>query len=174
MYKSIFIPRLQRERDKFEILLNQVGFSRQMTMKGVCGSLSVKDLLADILSRELFIADRLSEILYGERYVPSASHKALNDFHQSYGYPDYESHLLEIEARDQIVTYRHLNIGLDDIIEQDLAAYANIMLTLEKLTHEQFLDHDLYHRVAEHTYKPYRKMSVEINRWRRSIAAEGG
>ncbi len=172
MNKITFLPRLQRERDKFELLLNQVGFTRQMTMKGVSGRLSIKDLLADILTREQFIADRLNEIVHGDVYSPCVSHSALNDFQDKYGYPDYESPLLEKENRNHIVTYKHKNIGVDDIVEQELAAYQNIISALEKLTHNQCLDHDLFHRVAEHTYKPYRRISLEINRWLQSIAAE--
>jgi hypothetical protein len=172
MNKITFLPRLQRERDKFELLLNQVGFTRQMTMNGVSGGLSIKDLLADILTREQFIADRLNEILHGVVYSPCVSHSALNDFQETYGYPDYESTLLEIENRNHIVTYKHKNIGVDDIVEQELAAYENIISALEKLTHNQCLDHDLFHRIAEHTYKQYRRTSLEINRWLQSIAAE--
>lgn len=172
MNKITFLPRLQRERDKFENLLNRVGFTRQMTMKGVSGRLSVKDLLADILSREQFMADRLSEILHGEVYSPCASHSALDIFQNKFGYPDYESPLLEKENRNHGVTYKHINIGVDDIVEQELAAYGNIITALEKLTHDHCLDHDLFHRIAEHTYKPYHRTSMEINRWLKSIAAE--
>lgn len=172
MTKPLFIERLQRERDKFENLLNRVGFTRQMTMKGVSGSLSIKDLLADILTREQFIADRLSEILHGEAYSPCTSHTALENFQKKYGYPDYESPLLEKEKRNHLVTYKHKNIGVDDIVEQELAAYTNILASLQKLTHDQCLDHDLFHRIAEHTYKPYRRTSIEISHWLKSIAAE--
>jgi hypothetical protein len=172
MNKITFLPRLQRERDKFEMLLNQVGFTRQMTMKGVSGSLSIKDLLADILTREQFIADRLSEILHGEVYSPCTSHRALENFQKDFGYPDYESPLLEKENRNHIVTHKHKNIGVDDIVEQELAAYENIISALEKLTQNQCLDNDLFHRIAEHTYKPYRRASLEINRWLKSIATE--
>jgi hypothetical protein len=172
MDKAAFISRLQRERDKFELLLNRVGFMRRMTMKGVSGGLSVKDLLADILTRQQFIADRLSEILHGETYSPCASQIALDDFHGKFGYPDYESPLVEREVRSHIVTYKHKNISLDDIVEQELAAYANILFTLEKLTHNQCLDHDLFHRIAEQTYKPYRKTGIEINRWLKSTTTE--
>jgi hypothetical protein len=172
MNKVLFTSRLMQERDKFEILLNRVGFTRQMTMKGVSGSLSIKDMLADILTREQFIADRLSEILHGETYSPCTSHTALENFQNKYGYPDYESPLLEKEKRNHLVTYKHKNIGVDDIVEQELAAYMNILASLQKLTADQCLDHDLFHRIAEHTYKPYRRMSVEINRWLKSIEAE--
>ena len=172
MNKITFLPRLQRERDKFELLLNQVGFTRRMTMTGVSGGLSIKDLLADILTREEFIADRLNEILHNESYAPCTSHSALDKFQDKFGYPDYESPLLEKENRNQTVTYKHKNIGVDDIVEQELAAYENIISAFEKLTHEQCLDHDLFHRVAEHTYKPYRRTSLDSQRWLKSIATE--
>ena len=172
MDKITLLQRLQRERDKFELLLNRVGFTRQMTMKGVLGSLSVKDMLVDILTREQFIADRLSEILHGEIYSPCTSHTALENFQKDNGYPDYESPLIEKEKINHLVIYKHKNIGLDDIVEQELAAYTNIISALEKLTHNQCLDHDLFHRIAEHTYKPYRRTSLEIIRWLQSIESE--
>ena len=172
MNKVLFISRLMQERDKFEILLNRVGFKRQMTMNGVLGSLSIKDMLADVLTREQFIADRLSEILHGEIYWNSTSHTALENFQHDHGYPDYESPLIEKEKLDQVVTYKYKNIGVDDIVEQELAAYTNIVTALEKLSHDQCLEHDLFHRIAVHTYKSYRRTSIEINRWLKSIASE--
>ena len=172
MEKTVFFERLQRERDKFEILLNRVGFTRQLTMKGVFGSLSIKDLLADVLSREQFIADRLSEIANGEPYAPSTSFTALENFQKRNGYPDYESNLFEKDKPNHLVVYKFKNIGMDDIVEQDLATYMSIVELLQQLTHNQCLNHDLFHRIAEHTYKPYRRTSAEINRWLRQIASE--
>jgi len=172
MNKIIFLPRLQRERDKFELLLNQVGFARQMTIAGVHASLSIKDLLADILAREQFIADRLNEILHNEFYITSTSHTAFENFQHENGYPDYESPLCEKERPSRFVIQKYKNIGLDDIVEQELAAYASIQSTMIRLTHNQCLDHDLFHRVAEHTYKPYRRVSAEIHRWLQSRETE--
>jgi hypothetical protein len=169
MNKSILLQRLQYERDKFELLLNRVGFARQLTMKGVSGNLSIKDLLTDVLSREQFIADRLTEILHGEIYSPCTSYTTLQDFQSQYGYPDYESPLMEKDVPDHLVMEKHKNIALDEIISQELAVYANIMDAIHKLTHHQFLDNDLYHRLAIHTYKPYRRLSMDIQRWRRRI-----
>lgn len=172
MNKITFLPRLQRERDKFELLLNRVGFARQLTMKGVLGSLSIKDLLADVLSREQFISDRLTEILHGEVYSPCTSYTALENFQKKYGFPDYESSLLEKEKPVHFVMYKYKNIALDEIVAQELAAYSNIISALQELTHNQCLDHDLFHRIAQHTYKTYRRISVEIKRWLKRIAAE--
>ena len=64
--KKLLIEKLLRERDKFELLLNRVGFTRRMTMKGVSGKWSIKDVLAHILSYEQFMADRMLEILHHE------------------------------------------------------------------------------------------------------------
>ena len=173
MDKVNFLLRLQRERDGFEMLLNQVGFARQMIMKGVWKDLSIKDMLVDILSREQFLSDRLSGIIHQEPYSPCASHTALDHFQSKYGYPDYESPLLDREKINHLVIYKHKNIGLDDIIEQEIAAYASIVAALEKLTRAQCLDYDIFHRVAEQTYKPYRRMMQRINRWRASISTAG-
>jgi len=170
--KLLFIERLQRERDKFELLLNQVGFTRQMTMKGVSGNLSIKDLLADILAREQFIADRLNEILHGEKYSPCTSYSALEDFQGKYGYPDYESSFLEKEKLNHLVIDKHKNIGVDEIVSTELAAYSNILAAFEKLTHNQCLDHDVFYRVAEHTYRPYRRAGIEIRRWLKSLTTK--
>jgi hypothetical protein len=174
MNKIIFLPRLQRERDKFEHLLNQAGFLRQMTMAGVFRNLSIKDLLADILSREQFIADRLSEVLHDETQsgAPCTSYAVYEDFQKINGYPDYESPLCHKEKLDHLVIQKYKRISLDDIVEQELAAYISIVSAIEKLTHEQCLDHDLFHRVAEHTYRPYRRTSMEIQRWLKSIETE--
>ena len=50
MNKTILLERLQNERDPFELLLNRIGFARQLTMRGVLGVLTVKELLAEVLS----------------------------------------------------------------------------------------------------------------------------
>ncbi len=172
MNKRLFLERLQYERDKFELLLNQVGFTRQMTMQGVSGNMSIKDILADVLTRQQFIADRLNEILHAETYSPCTSHTAFDKFQDEYGFPDYESPLIEKEKQNHLVVYKHKNIGLDEIVSQELAAYSNILAAFDRLTHDQCLDHDLFHRISEHSYRPYRRASAEIRRWLKSIAAE--
>ncbi|HMZ07600.1 MAG TPA: hypothetical protein PK078_08275 [Anaerolineales bacterium] len=172
MNKTILLERLQNERDRFELLLNQIGFARQLTMKGVLGRLTVKDLLADVLSREQFIADRLSEVLHGETYSPSTSFTALEKFQNEYGYPDYESSLTEKDKPHPYIIELYKNVALDEIVSQELAIYASIAEALNSLTHHQFLDHDLFHRIAEHTYRPYRRTSSAIQRWIKKTASE--
>ncbi len=170
MDKTLLLERLQNERDQFENLLNRIGFARQLTMKGVSEHLSVKDLLADVLSREQFISDRLTEIVHGESYSPCTSYTALVNFQARYGYPDYESPLMEKETHSYLVVDKYKNIALDDIVEQELAAFANIVSAFQKLTYSQCLDHDLFQRIAEHTYKPCRRTRALIHHWLKRIA----
>ena len=172
MNKILLLERLQNERDQFELLLNRIGFARQLTMRGVLGVLTVKDLLAEILSHEQFIADRLSEILHGETYAPSASFTALENFQNNYGYPDYESTLIEKDKFDPTLLDTYKNIEFDEIVAQEIAVYTSIIAEFDKLTHHQCLDHDLFHRIAEHTYRPYRRANTLIQRWLKRIASE--
>jgi hypothetical protein len=172
MNKTVLLERLQNERDQFELLLNRLGFTRQLTMRGVVAGLTVKDLVAEVFSHEQFIADRLSEILHGDDYAPSASFTALDNFQKEYGYPDYESPLIEKDKHDLSVVDAYKHIEFDEIVSQELAVYGNILESIEKLTQHEFLDHDLYHRIAEHTYRPYRRTSSIINRWLKRIASE--
>lgn len=172
MNRTLLLERLQNERDHFELLLNRVGFSRRLTLRGVSGALTVKDLLVEVLSHEQFIADRLSEILHGETYAPSASFSALEGFHSQFGYPDYESPLYEKGIHDPVVLDAYKNIEFDEIVAEELAIHANIHEQLQKLTHHQYLDHDLYHRVAEHTYRVYRRTTALIDRWLKQNASE--
>ena len=172
MNKTLLLERLQNERDQFELLLNRIGFARQLTMRGVLGVLTVKDLLAEVLSHEQFIADRLSEILHGETYAPSASFTALEKFEHDYGYPDYESTLVEKDKFHPTLLDTYKNIEFDEIVAQEIAVYTSIIAEFEKLSHHQCLDHDLFHRVAEHTYKPYRRASTLIQHWLKRIASE--
>lgn len=172
MDKIAFLSRLQNERDAFELLLNQVGFLRRLTLRGVSGGLTVKDLLAEGLSHEQFLADRLSEILHGETYSPSTTFKAFENFLRDYGCPDYESPLFEKEYAHACIHEAYKNIEFGEIVAQELAIYANIIESLETLDHSQYLDHDLFHRIAEHTYRPYRRAETAIRRWLKQIASE--
>lgn len=172
MDRSLLLQRLQAERDQFELLLNRLGFARQLTLRGVVAGLTVKDLLAEVLAHEQFIADRLSEIQHGETYAPSASFTALDTFQKQYGYPDYESSLIEKDKHDLWVVDAYKHIEFDEIVAQELAVYANIFEAIKNLSAHDFLDHDLYHRIAEHTYRPYRRTTSIINRWLKKIASE--
>jgi hypothetical protein len=165
MNKSLFLPRLLRERDKFELLVNRVGFARRLTLKGVVGKWSVKDILAHILSYEQFMADRMDEISRGETYLPSKTQNALDEFLDEYGYPDFDSPLLDGDHPNDWIVDKYRNVSLEDIVTQELNAFASIVSLLETMSESTIEQHNLYDRIASNTYKHYREHSRDIRSW---------
>lgn len=170
-HKEIFLARLMRERDKFELLLNRVGYTRRMTLQGVAGKWSVKDMLAHILAYEQYIADRMSEILHGEEYAPCRTQNALDAFLDEYGYPDFGSSLLDEDGTNEWITEKYKHVSLDDIVAQEIQAYTSIVSFLEKLPEEILNRHHLYDRIANNTSRHYREHAAEIKHWLRSNSA---
>jgi len=166
--KQIFLARIMHERDKFELLLNRVGYARRMTLKGVLGKWSVKDILAHIFAYEQYMADRLNEILHGETYIPCKTQNALDAFLDEFGYPDFGSPLLDDDGPNEWVTEKYKNVSLEDVISQELQAFAAILSSLEKMNEEMMNRHNLYDRVANNTYRHYREHIADIKRWLRS------
>ena len=170
VHKVIFIQRLMRERDKFELLLNRVGYSRRMTMKGVAGNWSVKDLLAHILANEQYMADRLEEVRHAVEYIPCKTQAALDAFREEFGYPDFGSPLLDDDEPNAWVVDKYKNIPLDEIVAQELQAFTAILSALERVSEDVLNGHDLFERAANNTYKHYREHAIDIRRWLKSIA----
>src|SRR5215208_4823478 len=166
--KAIFLARLMRERDKFELLLNRVGYARRMTLKGVSGKWSIKDMLAHVLAYEQYIADRINEIQHGESYVPCRTQNALDAFLDEYGYPDFGSPLLDDDGPNEWVTEKYKNVPLEDVITQEIQAFTSIITSLEKIPEEMIDQHHLYDRIANNTYRHYREHIAEIRRWLKS------
>jgi hypothetical protein len=166
--KEIFLARLMHERDKFELLLNRVGYTRRMTLKGVSGKWSIKDMLAHILAYEQYIADRMNEILHGEEYVPCRTQNALDAFLDEYGYPDFGSPLLDDDTPNEWIAEKYKNVSLDDIVTQEIEAFAAIMTSFEKMPEEMINRHRLYDRVANNTFWHYREHAADIRRWLRT------
>lgn len=165
MNKIIFLQRLQRERDKFELLLNQVGFTRQMAVKGVSGAWSIKDILAHVFAYEQYIADRIEEIYHNKRYIPCKTQNALDAFLQEFGYPDFGSPLLDHNGPNEWIVERYQNVPLDEIISQELHAYATIVRLLEKMSEQTILKNNLYERVANNTFRHYQEHIHDIRHW---------
>lgn len=163
--KDIFIARLLRERDKFELLINRVGFTRQLTMPNVIGKWSIKDVLAHILAYELYIADRLEEVLQHETYIPCKTQNALDAFLDQFGYPDFGSPLLDDDGPNEWVVEKYRNVSLEDVVMQEMNAFTSIITSLEKLSEADIDKHNLYERIASNTYKHYREHIRDIKRW---------
>ena len=165
MIKKQFITKLLHERDKFELLLNRAGFARRMTMKGVAGNWSIKDIIAHIWAYEQYIADRLDEIARGETYTPCRTHNALDAFLDEFGYPDFGSPLLDDDTSNAWVFEKYRNISLEEIVAQEIQAFTSIVSSLESMPEELLRRHNLPDRVADNTYHHYREHVKDIRAW---------
>ena len=153
------------ERDKFELLLNRVGYTRRMTLKGLAGKWSVKDILAHIWAYEQFLADRMNEILHDQPYSPCKTQTALDAFLDEFGYPDFDSLLLDDDAPSEWVVERYKKVSLDDVVSQEIQAFSSILSALERMPEDLIVHHNLYNRAVKHTYEHYREHAHEIQRW---------
>jgi len=163
--KKQFTSKLLHERDRFELLLNRVGYTRRMTMKGVSGKWSIKDILAHILSYEQYMADRMHEILQREPYTPCKTQAALDAFLEEYGYPDFGSPLLNDEAPNAWVVEEYRNVSLDEVVAQELQAFSSILAAFEQMSDEMITRHNLAERIANNTFKHYREHVKDIRAW---------
>ena len=163
--KKVFLERLLRERDKFEQLLNRVGYTRRMALKGVAGKWSIKDILAHIWAYEQFIADRMHELIYGESYTPCKTQTALDAFLDEFGYPDFGSPLLDDDSPNEWVIEKHKNVSLNDVVALELQAFSSIVTAYEQMPEEMSAQHNIQNRVIKHTYEHYREHMREIKRW---------
>jgi hypothetical protein len=153
------------ERDKLELLINRIGFTRQLTIPGVLGKWSIKDMLANLLAYELYIADRMEEVLHNEPYIPCKTQNALDAFLDQFGYPDFGSPLLGESEPDEWIVSKYRSVSLEDVVTQELNAFLSIIDSIEKLSEEAIDHHNLYERVASNTYKRYRLQIRDIRRW---------
>jgi len=160
-----FITKLLYERDKLELLLNRVGYSRRMTLKGVSGKWSIKDILAHILAYEQYIADRMNEILHGEYYTPCKTQTALDAFLDEFGYPDFGSPLMDDDAPNSWVVEKYQNVSLEDVVSQEIQAFSSVVSSLEKMSDEMINQHNLFERVANNTYRHYHEHVRDIKNW---------
>lgn len=168
--KKQFIDKLMRERDKFELTLNRVGYSRRMTLKGVSGKWSIKDILAHILAYELYIADRMNEILHGQEYTPCKTQSALDAFLNEHGYPDFGSPLLDDDAPNAWVVEKYKNVSLEDVVAQEIQAFSSIVTMLETMPQKLIDEHNLFDRIANNTSKHYREHLRDIRQWLKTHA----
>jgi len=166
-----FVTKLLHERDKFELLLNRIGFTRRMTMKGVSGNWSIKDIIAHIGAYEQYIADRLNEISNGISYTPCKTHNALEAFLDEFGYPDFGSPLLDDDTANAWVFEKYRNVALEEIVAQELQAFNSIVAGLEILPEDLIKRHNLLERIADNTYHHYREHIKGIKSWLKSTAA---
>ena len=163
--KTIFISRLLRERDNFELLLNRVGYTRRMTLKGLAGKWSIKDILAHIWAHEQYLADRMHEILHDQPYTPCKTQTSLDAFLNEFGYPDFGSPLLDDDSPNEWVIDRYKKVSLEDVVAQELQAFSSLISAYEQMPNDKITYHNIRNRIIKHTYEHYREHIREIKRW---------
>lgn len=171
MSRKQFLTKLLHERDKFELLLNRVGFTRRMTVKGISGMWSIKDLLAHVMAYEQYLADRMNELAHNVPYIPCKTQTALDAFLDEFGYPDFGSPLLDDDAPNAWVVEKYRNVALEEVVAQEIQAFSAIVTALENMPEEMIERHNLYARVSRHTIQHYREHAREIKKWMKANAA---
>jgi hypothetical protein len=111
------------------------------------------------------MADRMHEILHHEVYIPCKTQNALDAFLDEFGYPDFGSPLLDDNAPNAWVVEKYKNVSLDDVVTQELQAFASIVSAFEQMTEETISKHNLNERVANNTFKHYREHIKDIRAW---------
>lgn len=171
MKKRRYIHHLLAERDKFERLLNELGFSRLITTAGVTGQWSVKDIIAHIMSYEQYTADRMTEIIHGEIYLPANTHAELDMFLEKFGYPDFGSPILSGDGSNAWIVEKYKNISLEEVVAHEIQAFNAIISAIETMSEELLDRHHLFEQITNNTYTHYREHSRDIERW---LAANTG
>jgi hypothetical protein len=125
-------------------------------------------MLAHILAYEQYVADRMDEILRDEVYVPCRTQNALDAFLDEFGYPDFGSPLLDDDGPNEWVVEKYKNVSLDEVVTQEIQAFASVVASLERIPEDLMTRHNLYDRIANNTFLHYREHTADIKRWLRS------
>jgi hypothetical protein len=163
MRKLHFLTRLQNEREEWELLINHVASSR-MGIGCVTGTWAVRDIIAHIVAQEQYIADRLAETARGINFLPCQTQDELDMFWEEFGYPDFESPLLQQEIANDWVVNKYKSVSNPELVAQEIQAFDAIWEAIQGLTGKQLEDNNLYERIAHYTYKHYNEHSAEIRK----------
>jgi hypothetical protein len=167
MRKQRFLTRLQDERQDWELLINYVASSR-MGISCVAGTWAVRDIIAHIVAQEQYLADRLAEIAHGEPFSVCQTQDELDTFLEEFGYPDFESPLLQQDIANDWVVNKYKSVSNEDLVALEVHAFDAIWESLQVLTDYQLSDNNLYELVAHYTVKHYNEHAVDIRKHFRS------
>jgi hypothetical protein len=167
MRKVHFLTRLQNERQDWELLINYVASSR-MGIGCVAGTWAVRDILAHIVAQEQYLADRLAEITRGESTPFSRTQDELDTFLEEFGYPDFESPILQQDIANDWVVNKYKTVSNPSLIALELHAFDAIWESLQVLTGTQLSENNLYERIAHYTYTHYNEHAADIRKRFRS------
>jgi hypothetical protein len=163
MRKFRFLHRLQTERQDWELLINYVASSR-MGIGCVTGTWAVRDILAHMVAQEQYLADRLAEIARGESLSVCQTQDELDTFLEEFGYPDFESALLQQDIANDWVVNRYKSVSNEDLVAQEIHAFDAIIESLSALSEYKLAEHDLFKLVAHYTYEHYNEHAADIRK----------
>jgi len=163
MRKSQLLAHLRGERDDWEHALNHVGTVR-FGIGGVSGHWSTRDIVAHIMAREQYLANRLKEIHQGQSLPACKTQDELDTFLEEFGYPDFESPLLPEEQGNEWVVVKYRDIPFKDLIMLESHAFEALHENIMALSEEQLNEHNLAERVVRDTYKHYRQHAADIRK----------
>ncbi len=162
MRKSQLLLRLQNERENWEHALNYVGI--RLSIGGVSGRWSARDILAHIMVREHYLADRLREIQRGESLPPCKTQDELDTFLDEFGYPDFESPLLPEHEANEWAVRKYRNTPFKELVALEIHAFDAVYEAVKELSEEQLNENKLFARVARYTYEHYRHHAADIRK----------
>jgi hypothetical protein len=118
-----------------------------------------------VLGYEQFIADRIHEIEHGDEYLPSQTPQAFEAFRLKFGYPDFDSPLLDDDTANAWLVEKYKNVPLEEVVAQEVNAINAIIAGLENLSEDQLLKHKLYERVSANTIEHSEEHRAHIRTW---------
>ena len=163
MGKAQLIVRMMNARDEWEQLVNHVGFTR-VGIGGVSGHWSVKNIVAHLMTRQQYLADRLSEIAREEPYRPRETYDALDAFLDEYGFPDFESHLISSDAADEWVYEKYKNAPMNELVADELQAFSALMAGVRSISEDQLVSLNLFQKIKYATVDHYRQHGADIRK----------
>lgn len=169
MHKAQLIARMMIAHDEWELLVNHVG-SIRVGIGGVSGHWSVKNVVAHVMTREQHLADRLAEIARGETYQPCFTWEEFDAFLEEYGFPDFASPLISVDAANELVYEKYKNAAMNELVADELNAFSALLMGVRALSEEQINDLDLGPRIKHVTVDHYRHHMADIRkRFKRSL-----
>ena len=163
MRKQRLLHRLQDERQHWELLINYVASSR-MGIGCVAGTWAVRDIIAHIVAQEQYLADRLAEIARGESFSICQTQDELDTFMEEYGYPDFQSPILQADIANDWVVYKYKSVSNGDLVALELHAFDAIIEALSTLTEYQLEEHNMFKLIAHYTYEHYNEHAADIRK----------
>lgn len=152
---------LRTERQAWELLLNYVGAPR-LGISGVPVLWSVRDIIAHVIPQQQYLADRLSEIARDEIFVPCKTQAELDTFLEEFGYPDFDSPLLNRDNANDRIVGKYRSVSLQELVAHEIHAFDAIYEAAQKLSEGLLNEANLYGRIARYTYEHYRHHAADI------------